>query len=292
MKKSNIRIIDYCLYNTDKDFYITNIDEKFTKLTGYTKEDIKKHTITLFDLLPEEDREEYMNIVKEHISKSHEAYIEHRLLKKNKEIIFVFCMGILNDDGTSQIRITEMDNSLSLLFLEKNLKLRYTNRIKNIKKLAETDNLTNLLRRSPLIKKTNKLLKQNQHISLLLIDVDDFKNINDSYGHTTGDTVLKEIANLLIESTTEKDLICRMGGDEFAILITNEESPEEIANNLLNGVKKIKISKDNKYKIGLSIGIKEIIKNDNFKFEDVYYLADKALYKAKKNGKNQYCKQK
>lgn len=288
MKQLNIREIEYSLYRLDGDFKIIEVDDSFESLTGYTKEDVKTGNLYQEILIPEEDRKNYFKLIEEKILMKQEAFVEHRVLRKNGEIIFVFCMGVLEANGFSTIRMTRMDNSLSYLFIKDSLKNKYKLKIKNIKKIADHDNLTNLLRRDPFI--TNVEKNMNEDSAMILIDVDNFKKINDTYGHIVGDKILVEVSNILKNSIRNTDFICRLGGDEFAIFVTGIESTsslENIAEKLLNKVNNISIKEDINFHPTLSIGIKKYDESTN-SFNKLYSLADEALYYSKENGKNRY----
>jgi len=123
--------------------------------------------------------------------------------------------------------------------------------------------------------------------SLLLIDVDDFKKINDTHGHNMGDKVLETIAKTLLNALRGNDIIARWGGEEFIVLLLMAQTDEavEIAQRLRKTVSKLAI--DGVGQVTLSIGLhcyegKQVL-------QDVIAKADKALYEAKQNGKNQVC---
>lgn len=161
-----------------------------------------------------------------------------------------------------------------------------------LKKKAEYDVVTDLLNRATL----EELISLNLKIDIMkginvfmIFDVDDFKNINDSYGHPFGDIVLNKIAKIFKESFRSVDVIGRLGGDEFAIFLPQIQSIEWVTQKLKGILSKVKkLSKDLNIErpISVSIGIYEIKFSDSFK--DVFLKADKALYQAKKSGKNRY----
>jgi diguanylate cyclase (GGDEF)-like protein len=118
-----------------------------------------------------------------------------------------------------------------------------------------------------------------------MIDLDDFKKINDIFGHETGDTVLKQLVSLSRNVIRENDLIIRLGGDEFLILLpnTNMENAKLVATKI---VESINIYNKNKsFSFTVSIGISQFDVND-FSIGNMIMRADNCLYKAKKIGKN------
>ncbi|SHE28429.1 diguanylate cyclase (GGDEF) domain-containing protein [Marinitoga hydrogenitolerans DSM 16785] len=125
--------------------------------------------------------------------------------------------------------------------------------------------------------------------SIMLIDLDDFKKVNDKYGHQKGDEVLVELVKSLKKHLRDFDMVCRYGGEEFLLILPNTslEDAEKIAKRLLKDINKDLLEKT-KLNITCSIGvssISEIIKEPRLKL--LIENADKALYRAKNNGKNQ-----
>lgn len=125
-------------------------------------------------------------------------------------------------------------------------------------------------------------------ISLIFCDLDNFKPINDTYGHNVGDEILKRVANYLKKTLRKEDTICRFGGDEFVILIEELESfelLETILTKINNITKEACIIDGNTIDIGMSIGA-SIFPDDGIDAESLIKSADAAMYKAKKQGKN------
>ena len=127
-------------------------------------------------------------------------------------------------------------------------------------------------------------LRTKSPLALLMIDLDDFKKVNDKFGHQKGDEVLSIIGQLIISSVRKMDVACRYGGEELSVIMPNTElyESEIIAERIR---KKISEYDFGGFKITASIGISVFETNDE-KMSNLVYLADKALYLAKKNGKN------
>ncbi len=124
---------------------------------------------------------------------------------------------------------------------------------------------------------------------ILLVDIDDFKYVNDTYGHLAGDRVLIFLAKLISSSLRDGDKVFRFGGEEFLILLnrSNDSACESVANRILEGVRSnTLLYKEHQIKITLSIGSSKFMKGDTF--ESFIDRADKALYEAKNNGKDQF----
>jgi diguanylate cyclase (GGDEF)-like protein len=123
--------------------------------------------------------------------------------------------------------------------------------------------------------------------SLLLLDIDDFKKINDTYGHNVGDLALKTLTEQCVTMLRSTDVFARYGGDEFICLLpqTNEEQAHEIARRVLDTFSNFSIrANDMEIIIRSSIGIATSV--SEIRMDELIALADKALYKAKQQGKN------
>lgn len=185
------------------------------------------------------------------------------------------------------IYITDKNNSILLKKLE-NEKAQAT-------KKAQIDYLTKLYNRRAINEiiddKINKLQnKQINNISIAICDLDNFKSLNDTYGHDFGDLVLKEVSSLLKNESSKNDniFVSRWGGEEFLILLTNHshEETHKKLENIKILVENLKINNNsNQIKISTSIGF--VCTNNIYNKNHLYQNADSALYTAKKLGKNQ-----
>ncbi|ARN76358.1 hypothetical protein BST96_09635 [Oceanicoccus sagamiensis] len=159
--------------------------------------------------------------------------------------------------------------------------------------LADTDDLTQLLNRRAFTKRYNDELVRAQRygdiFSVLLLDLDLFKKVNDRYGHEAGDRVLKAVADLLREDTRESDICGRFGGEEFILLLPKTPLAEAVvyAERLCQHFRQypIGLRDDKSVTITASIGVVEWSKDDVD--EATILKADKALYKAKSEGRDQ-----
>lgn len=157
--------------------------------------------------------------------------------------------------------------------------------------LAETDQLTGLYNKVTTEKKIKEYFEENPDSQSLLfvLDIDNFKKINDTMGHAFGDEVLREIGQGLKQQFRASDIIGRAGGDEFIILlkhITEDQYIIREAKKLENFFKGLQVGTYTKYSVTSSIGC-AIFGRDGNTFETLYKQADEALYKAKHRGKNQ-----
>jgi len=165
-----------------------------------------------------------------------------------------------------------------------------------LKVLANTDPLTGLFNRRVFLERleeeTGRLNRSKKHCAtLLMLDLDFFKQVNDNYGHAAGDKVLCHFADVLTTTLRSIDLVARLGGEEFAILLpsTTLKGALIIAERLrLNVANHLVEHRNHQINITVSIGIAALLKKDN-DYEDVLHRADAALYTAKDQGRNQSC---
>ncbi len=165
---------------------------------------------------------------------------------------------------------------------------------KTIKRLAYFDSLTALPNRKMFFDNFRKAIIQaeqsNLKVALLYIDLDSFKDINDSFGHPVGDQLLVQVAKRLKKSLRKNNTVFRLGGDEFAIIvenISNSQEASKIADRLLCLLKNPFTLENNKLFSFASIGI-SVYPDDGLNVDTLLKNSDIAMYQAKKNGKNNY----
>ena len=159
--------------------------------------------------------------------------------------------------------------------------------------IAKTDFLTNIPNRRGLFETAENLINQSKEhqldFSLVLIDIDFFKFINDQYGHLIGDSVLRYLAKLLEKETKGKDYVARLGGEEFVILLTdtNLDNASTFADNLRIKIEETSLKVKNRTdKLELTISCGVCAYHEGEHIENMIDRADEALYKAKNNGRN------
>tara|TARA_R110002153_G_scaffold137546_4_gene287652 strand:- start:734 stop:1870 length:1137 start_codon:yes stop_codon:yes gene_type:complete len=158
-----------------------------------------------------------------------------------------------------------------------------------LEELAVQDPLTKLNNRryfaNKLESETARSLRYQHPLGLLIVDVDDFKKINDSDGHLIGDEVLIEIARLISQQLRSDDIVCRLGGDEFVILLVEAdvEQSKEIATRICDSINENKFARTS-HKVTVSIGYAQYTGQPLGNFMQ---QADKMMYTSKKRGKNQ-----
>lgn len=225
----------------------------------------------------------------------------------------------INDYDKSRQTTEEMSENIAkkeeLMYIIKKLKgeletaraeiIEKTERIKELEQRLAKDELTGLENRGILIENVNKHINKIERergryrriedgleyttLSIAFIDIDNFKKINDTYGHNFGNIILKEVAEALKNNTREFDIVSRWGGEEFviALLGANEEAATKRLEQIREVIKAIskKYIKDRPgLEITVSIGVKEYEKG--LKTEDLVDMSDKMMYFAKKTGKD------
>jgi diguanylate cyclase (GGDEF)-like protein len=155
-----------------------------------------------------------------------------------------------------------------------------------------TDSLTGLLNHSSILKRLDIELiharQKNIPLSFVMIDIDHFKKINDTYGHPVGDIVIKKLATLLLVRLRSQDIVGRYGGEEFAVILpgASKEKSSEICNELLKQFSEFTFTADHTdFSVTFSVGISYLYERGDA--HSIIEEADKALYKAKQLGRNQ-----
>jgi two-component system cell cycle response regulator len=160
---------------------------------------------------------------------------------------------------------------------------------RRLEQLAHTDPLTRTLNRRALMERLGaemeRVRRYNTALSLLLIDIDHFKNFNDTYGHEVGDLVIRKLGRLLDRETRDEDIACRFGGEEFLLIMPRISLPEAIARAeaIKDQVKKLTVRRSGGT-IGISAGV-AVYPQDGVGSSEILRAVDAALYQAKRNGR-------
>jgi len=183
---------------------------------------------------------------------------------------------------------------LELEDLRKSLANRLDEKIRevsDIKSKSFRDALTDLWNRAYTEEKVEELLREGVKGALFMMDMDNFKAINDNYGHMAGDNTLKKFASTLVKYANDNDIICRIGGDEFMTFVVGDVSKSALSNHAADIISDMCYYLDEECKFetnsSVSVGIAQFPEDGN-DFKTLYNAADKALYHVKQNGKNSY----
>lgn len=181
---------------------------------------------------------------------------------------------------------------LSLIAGHVGIAIAQSQQVEALRQLSRTDGLTGLLNRRSFTEEMTNCLIRNKRAgrssSLLYIDVDDFKRVNDTLGHAAGDKVLTLLADRLKSQTRESDLAVRLGGDEFALWLDNCDEADAIkkAKQVLAAARTISKEAMVPWPVGVSVGVTCVEPHEDIRGEAMISLADKALYISKDKGKN------
>ena len=269
-------------WKNDKNWSVSFVSQSVFSLLGYTKEEFETDQITYASCILPEDLSRVVKEVKD-FSKSDKNFFKHkpyRIKTKRGEIKWIL-------DNTTLIKdehnvITYFLGYLSNITEEKNYQVK-------LEILSKTDQLTKVNNRlyidEVLQKQYYRFFRNDEKCSVILIDIDFFKDINDTYGHIVGDLFLVEFSTILKENVRESDIVGRWGGEEFLIILphSNTQDAVELAQKLQNLINTFEFTKVG-YKTA-SFGISEF--HTGISSEQLLDNADRALYKSKNGGRNQ-----
>lgn len=266
----------------DENTYCIRVNAVAPKLLGYTSQEmIGKHALDF--VAPT-----FKDVVKKVIQNHNQEQYEAELIRKDSSILPVILRSRDLVLLGKKIRVTAIIDMSEIKKKEK-----------KILELAYYDSLTTLPNRlllKDLLAVMIKRVERNNHYgALLFIDLDNFKMVNDTKGHDIGDFVLIETAKRLQNTIRETDLISRLGGDEFIIVLEIPESNKEVAINniniaakkILEEIKKPYLISNFDFRLTVSIGI-ALFENNEFSIDELMKFADTAMYSSKVNGRNRF----
>ncbi|WEK54087.1 MAG: EAL domain-containing protein [Candidatus Cohnella colombiensis] len=269
---------------TDKQLKILSVNQAFTTMTGYTEREAVGHTPRLLHS-GLQDQYFYIKMWESiHATGFWEGEIWNK--RKNGELYPEWLsITTLRDEGGN---ITNYIGMFADITERKQTE-------EHLKYLAHFDKLTGLPNRTLLCELVNeatvRCMKTIRKFALFFIDLDRFKMVNDSLGHSVGDKLLQQVAKRLSSVVRSDDVVSRLGGDEFIIVLQHLEEPEEailIANQLISSIKQPFSVADNELYLNASIGIC-MYPNHGEDFETLLKNADLAMYQAKiQNGGYQF----
>ncbi len=304
---------------TDYDKVIESFGELLSNLLGYSflsivlfeENIIEVHTIVREDISLSYYNDVRNNIIKEissnennelkekiignnHLVDSHNKedfpkdYTYVKIGKKGKDVQGVIVMGSSKEKQFSN----EEKNMLKTIANYSFLMVQSAKLYAKVKNLSITDQLTQLYNHGFIIKRLEEEFKQaeryGRELSIIMADIDFFKKVNDTYGHQTGDYVLRKISQLMLDSVREIDIVGRYGGEEFLIILpeTNKKNAAIIAERIRKKVEEYDFSRYlTSFTVTISMGIAEY-KKELKTTEELIKRGDQALYKAKENGRN------
>jgi diguanylate cyclase (GGDEF)-like protein/PAS domain S-box-containing protein len=269
-------------WKNDKNWSVAFVSESVSSLLGYTKEEFENNKITYASCIFPKDLSRVTKEVEE-FSKSDKNFFKHKpyrvRTKEGKTKWILDNTTLIKDE---QNVVTHFLGYLSNVTEEKN----YQDRLEI---LSKTDQLTKVNNRlyidEVLQKQYYSFFRNDEKCSVILIDIDFFKDVNDTYGHIVGDLFLVEFSTILKTNVRESDIVGRWGGEEFLIILphSNMNDAKKLAEKLRNLINSFKFTK-----VGhktASFGISEF--HTGISSEQLLDNADKALYTSKESGRNQ-----
>ena len=217
-----------------------------------------------------------------------------------REATLTYQSKILQQESTESIRLSNMVANKTSKLKELNIKLENELEEKNklekiLKHQASTDFLTGILNRRSFFEACEYEVKVSKRydnpLSFIIIDIDNFKDVNDTYGHLNGDIVLIDLVGIIKNTIRDTDIFGRIGGEEFSVLMpeTHIKDAMTLSERIRENVSRHKSLLDDKsVTITVSIGLSSLCNEDSM-IHTVLRRADLALYKAKESGRNQIC---
>ncbi len=288
-----------CIYvcKASEDYPLVFVNENLISMYGYEdKNKFRENRQYLSDLICKEDWKDIQDILKKALENpGNGIQHEYRIPTYSGELIQVFAgMKSMQHEGTIYIcgfqmnYQKEFDHRSSLMLANETLVLKNNELIsytENMQKLIDYDSLSGLYNRGAAEKFINtKLQVDPGQYGLLMIDLDYFKLINDTYGHTVGDQVIQQLGLILKKSSRQGDVAARIGGDEFCLFlnkIPDEETLNAVSKRILFQVKQFSTEIP-----CFTVSIGGALAEPNDTYHTLSSRADKALYQVKENGRD------
>lgn len=278
----------YGIFNADD--YLVGCNQAFASLFGDSPDAFFNHHFS--DIIRQAfDNKKGIKIDSDNI----EQWLEMANSRRRSQVFRVFEVDLLDGRwfllSEQTLASGEMLTHARDITKQKHLELELSSKSHKLRALALTDELTQIANRRSFIESVNTEMSRcariKANMALLVLDIDYFKEVNDTYAHLSGDAVLIATARLVKDLLRDYDIFGRLGGEEFGIFLaetdckTALEVAERIRLKIMQHVTKVD---DNEIKISVSIGI--AIPKSIPKFEALYKSADAALYQAKNSGRN------
>lgn len=279
-----------------KSFIVDQDGNLITRDKKYEKKHNIKTIDNLFDICDEKEvktdfNQQESDLIQIQTKKNKSLYLAYSPLKINDWMIcYIVPVHVAQESYTFITHYeTLLATFLGLIVLSLMIYLAHSNSRENkyLIHLSEIDPLTSVFNKETTQKLIDQKLKNHEHFCFLILDVDDFKSVNDNYGHAVGDKVLKNLSDLFKNHFRQTDIVGRIGGDEFIILIEDEHIAESRIQSLLKKVNELKIEELQDFKLSISVGM-AFAPSNGTTFMELYRHADHALYQTKRTGKNNY----
>lgn len=278
-ENANDAIFVFSISEDDMPSHYLQVNQIACNLLGYSRDEFL--TLSPLKLTPSKRHDLIPHLMREIVTKGQMTFEGAYIAKNGFQIPFEFSTCILNFGEEKVVMSIARDISER----KKSEKL--------MKQMAYYDHLTQLPNRrffeESLQQAMGKIRKNNEMLAVLFLDLDGFKSINDTYGHDTGDLLLKEVSKRLLFCIREKDIVSRLAGDEFTVLLQDVTKQEALftVQSMIDTLSQPIQIKGNQLLITSSIGI-TFFHRDGTDWKTLLKQADSAMYKAKQQGKNQY----
>lgn len=253
---------DSCLIDTE--YNIITCDEAYVCFVGDDK------TSNMLDTVYPDDVEKFKASV-EQCKSGEQIYLAYRIVShagRPSWVIALFESGAIDDQITIMIHLNDVTTV----------------------GMSNKDNFLNVLDKAAIVDYAQQLMEANKSFYMCIIDLDDFRNINDNYGHLFGDEVLVNVSRALKELIEGLGVVGRFGGDEMMLVLDGVSTYGElriVMKNVRQGIEALYEEMGEKLKITVSIGVVRFPDNSR-NYEDLFKIADNMLYRAKAKGKNRY----
>lgn len=260
-------------------------NDSFCSLFGLLREDVLGKTLA--ENVPENEREQFIRIDKQVLTDGVKNVTEETLTTNDRAPKTII---------TTKTRYTDANGDHFLIGVISDISERKLLE-RQLREKANTDYLTNLNTRRHFMDLANqeltRLARYDSPLSFMVLDIDFFKKINDTYGHQSGDIVIMKFAEVCQSILRSVDIMGRIGGEEFAVMLpeTSKDKALEVAERLRETVENMRVVLEGNalpIQVTVSIGLVSLTSKDK-SLESLLKLADQALYQAKNSGRNRVC---
>lgn len=269
---------------SDHDDIVVSVNSAFTTITGYTENDIigKDVIFLLFEL---EDKQEYKKILSNlNETNGWQGELEGKM-KSGESFVMRVTKDAIFNSNRSIYRYVQLFSDITKKKLNENI----------IWHQANYDSLTDLPNRNMFYERLGYEMKQSNRskkpIFLLFLDLDRFKQVNDTLGHHAGDLLLKLVSRRISKQVRDSDTVARLSGDEFTVILTgisNRNGLESLVSNIIKSLEAPFLLNSDLVEISGTVGI-SCYPEDTGELDELLSLADNAMYEAKKKGRGCFC---
>ena len=286
LQRNNISQGSYFLRNKKKEIIAADGVKNFTDKKIFYMKDLLPHAIAMRS-----------HLASKGVIDSEGMYFIYEVSLKNVPWILHYYKNRWDVYLTAFYNVILIFLLIIILFKVRELIKALEKSNKDLDLLASIDPMTKLYNRRYFSKVSNHIFAFSQRykksLSLIMLDIDNFKNINDTYGHHIGDEVIISLSNILMKFTNKDDVIARIGGEEFLILLpeTSQEEALILSEKIRTKIKELRLYIDNNIEVmvTVSLGLSTIRIESDSSIEDAISRSDTALYQAKESGRDRIC---